>query len=115
MSMQQATVDAAVLKLTFTVEDTVEKGAHVVTVESLETYNYTEEAVETASVSAEVTITEVSTVTGDVDGDGSVTVKDVLILVRAVLNCQTVVNGDLNGNGTIDLLDAVRVLRLSTK
>lgn len=115
MSMQQATVDVEVLKLTFTVEDTVEKGAHVVTVESLETYNYTEEAVETASVSAEVTITEVSTVTGDVDGDGSVTVKDVLILVRAVLNRQTVVNGDLNGNGTIDHLDAVRVLRLSTK
>ena len=112
MSMQEATVDAAVLKLTFTVDDTVEKGTHVLTVESLETYNYAEETVETASVSAEVTITETTAVAGDIDGDGRVTVKDVLLLARAIVNGRTVGNGDVNGDKKVNLLDVVNIVQL---
>ena len=48
---------------------------------------------------------------GDVDGDGSVTLKDALELIRAVVNGQAVQNGDLSGDGKISLADVVRILK----
>ena len=112
MSMQEATVDTQVLRLTFAVDDTVEYGSYAISVESLETYNYAEETVETASVSAEVTITETTAVAGDIDGDGRVTVKDVLLLARAIVNGRTVGNGDVNGDKKVNLLDVVNIVQL---
>ena len=94
------------------VDDTVEYGSYVISVQALETYNYAEEAVETASVSAEVTITETTAVAGDVDGDGRVTVKDVLLLARAIVNGRTVGNGDVNGDKKVNLLDVVNIVQL---
>ena len=49
---------------------------------------------------------------GDVDGDGSVTIKDVLDLIHGVLNDRTVENGDVNGDGKVGLADALCVLKL---
>lgn len=112
MSMQEATVDMQVFSLTFAVDDTVEYGSYVISVQALETYNYAEETVETASVSAEVTITETTAVAGDIDGDGRVTVKDVLLLARAIVNGRTVGNGDVNGDKKVNLLDVVYVVQL---
>ena len=112
MSMQEATVDAQVFSLTFAVDDTVEYGSYEISVQALETYNYAEEAVETASVSAEVTITETTAVAGDIDGDGRVTVKDVLLLARAIVNGRTVGNGDVNGDKKVNLLDVVNIVQL---
>ncbi|MBQ4556915.1 MAG: hypothetical protein IJA60_04630, partial [Clostridia bacterium] len=84
MSVQDATIDAAVLTLTFAVAETVEDGTYIITVESLETYNLAEEAIETAAVSAEATVavatvcthenTTTTTVEATCTEDGSVTV-----------------------------------------
>ena len=49
---------------------------------------------------------------GDVDGDGSVTIKDVLDLIHGVLNDRTVEKGDVNGAGKVGLADALCVLKL---
>lgn len=49
---------------------------------------------------------------GDLNGDGTVSVADVLMLLRAVLNDRMVAGGDLNGDGALSLLDVVRVMRL---
>ena len=49
---------------------------------------------------------------GDIDRDGNVTVKDILILIRVVVNDQTIENGDLNGDGKISLIDVIRVMKL---
>ena len=112
MSMQEATVDTQVLRLTFAVDDTVAYGEYVIGVEALETYNYAEEKVETASISTEVTITEASMVICDIDGDGRVSVKDVLMLARAIVNGRTVENGDVNRDGKVNLLDVVHIVQL---
>ena len=112
MSMQEATVDVQVFSLTFAVDDTVEYGSYVISVQALETYNYAEEAVETASVSAEVIITETTAVAGDIDGNGRVTVKDVLLLAGAIVNGRTVRNGDVNGDKKVNLLDVVNIVQL---
>ncbi|MBQ4150693.1 MAG: hypothetical protein IJC81_02685, partial [Clostridia bacterium] len=54
MAFEDAIIDAEVLKLTFVVADTVAYGSYVISVNSLETYNYAAEAIDTVSVSAEV-------------------------------------------------------------
>ncbi|MBO7319048.1 MAG: hypothetical protein J6V06_03395, partial [Clostridia bacterium] len=56
MAIEDATIDAEVLTLKFSVADTVAVGDHVISVNFIETYNFAEEAVETAAVSAEVTV-----------------------------------------------------------
>ncbi|MBQ6892600.1 MAG: dockerin type I repeat-containing protein, partial [Clostridia bacterium] len=57
----------------------------------------------------------VQEVAGDIDGDGSVTIKDALDLIRAIVNDQTVENGDVNGDGKVDLADVIRVFKLIVK
>ncbi|MBQ8836903.1 MAG: hypothetical protein IJ002_05295 [Clostridia bacterium] len=49
---------------------------------------------------------------GDIDRDGSVTIKDILKLIRVVVNNQTIENGDLNGDGNIGLIDVIRVMKI---
>ncbi len=53
-------------------------------------------------------------VLGDANGDGSVTVVDVLLIIKAVLNDNFVENADMNDDGVISLIDAIRVLKLTT-
>ncbi|MBQ9429387.1 MAG: hypothetical protein IJU41_07595, partial [Clostridia bacterium] len=53
-----------------------------------------------------------SEVSGDIDGNGRVTILDALQLIRAVLNVQQLENGDVNGDGRISLADVIRVLKL---
>lgn len=49
---------------------------------------------------------------GDVNRDGDVTVEDVLLILRAVINRETNDHADLNGDGTVSLLDVLKTLRL---
>ena len=112
MPRQEATVDVQVFSLTFAVDDTVEYGSYVISVQALETYNYAEETVETASVSAEVTITETTAVAGDIDGDGFVSIADALKLIRVILNNQTIANADVNGDGKVGIADVIRIMKL---
>ncbi|MBQ8837530.1 MAG: hypothetical protein IJ002_08530 [Clostridia bacterium] len=52
------------------------------------------------------------TIVGDINNDGSVTIADVMMLIRAVLNDSNIANGDLNGDGKQSLIDVLRVLKL---
>lgn len=50
-------------------------------------------------------------ISGDVDGDGEVTLKDALMLLRMVTNEQFTENGDINLDGKISLVDVIRVVK----
>ena len=52
---------------------------------------------------------------GDIDGDGNVTIKDALDLIRVILNDETIENGDVNSDGKVGLADVIRVLKLLAK
>ena len=49
---------------------------------------------------------------GDINGDRTVTVADVLMLVRAIVNNKVAENGDVNGDGKVNLADVIRVMKL---
>ena len=50
---------------------------------------------------------------GDMDGDGSVTVSDLRLLLQHISGMDVILNapGDVNGDGTTDIGDAVRLLK----
>ena len=52
---------------------------------------------------------------GDLNGDESVTMLDVLLVLKAVLNGQFVINGDMNGDGNVVLIDVLRLLKQVAK
>lgn len=52
---------------------------------------------------------------GDIDGDGNVTIQDVLEFLHAILDDKTVENGDLNGDGKVGFADVIRVIKLLLK
>lgn len=49
----------------------------------------------------------------DIDGDGTVTSNDALMLMRGVLNLADVPGGDINGDGVVDLSDAILLMRIA--
>lgn len=49
----------------------------------------------------------------DIDGDFNITIKDVLLSIKAILNGTAIKNGDMNGDGKLSLLDVLRILKLS--
>ena len=53
--------------------------------------------------------------TVDINGDGYVTIADVLLLINSIVNNQFVENGDVNGDGIVGLADAIRVMKLITQ
>lgn len=53
-------------------------------------------------------------VLGDMNGDGAVTVVDVLVLVKAILNGDAAVGGDLSGDGAVTLIDVIRLMKMIT-
>ncbi len=52
-----------------------------------------------------------STARGDIDGDGGVTVQDVLLAVRALVNFEECPFADMNGDGVLSLIDVIALLR----
>ncbi len=110
MTYENEIVDFDVLKLTFSVDDT-EVDNHIISVNAIETYNCEKEPVDTVAICGDVSVVD-DTVVGDIDGDGMVTVLDALILVRAIVNDETVKNGDINGDGKVGLLDVIRIMKL---
>ena len=52
-----------------------------------------------------------SAVEGDFDNDGTCDIKDVLVIVRSILDNNTSSDMDVNGDGKVDLIDIIRVLR----
>ena len=53
-------------------------------------------------------------VEGDVSGDGACTVRDALIILRAMLNDGMTAQMDLTGDGRVSLVDVLRCLKLAT-
>lgn len=51
-----------------------------------------------------------STARGDIDGDGDVTVQDVLLAVRALVNFEECPFADMNGDGVLSLIDVIALL-----
>jgi|GEM_PF-488554 len=113
LSLEDATVDAAVLKLTFAVADNVSEGNYIISVNALETYDISGTAIDTTSVPCEVSVS--ARKAGDIDGNGVVTVLDVMKLIRAIVNDETIENGDVNGDGKVTLIDVIRVIKLITQ
>jgi hypothetical protein len=85
-----------VLKLTYSVNDTVAEGNYPFILTVCETADASENYLATATVSAEVSVKEA--VKGDLDNDGTVTIADVMLLIRAIVNDQTIENGDISGD-----------------
>ncbi len=53
--------------------------------------------------------------TGDVNGDGAVTVADVLLILKAILNDTALENADVSDDGALSLADVMRVLKAAAK
>jgi len=49
---------------------------------------------------------------GDINGDGSIDVLDVVMLTGFILNDESPVNGDLNSDGSVDVLDIVMIVNI---
>ena len=49
---------------------------------------------------------------GDVNGDTTVNIQDVILLVNFILNGQGDVNGDINADGTINILDVIQIVNI---
>lgn len=56
-----------------------------------------------------------SDIAGDINGDRTVTLADVLMLVHAIVNNKVVENGDVNGDGKVSIADVIRVMKLMAK
>jgi len=56
-----------------------------------------------------------SDIPGDINGDRIVTVADVLMLIRAIVNNNALSNGDANGDGKVTLVDVIRIMKQMTK
>lgn len=63
----------------------------------------------------EIPALENPVIPGDIDGDGAATIVDALMLLRAIVNDETIENGDVNGDGKVGLVDVIRVIKLITK
>ena len=49
---------------------------------------------------------------GDVNGDTTVNIQDVILLVNFILNAQGDINGDVNADGTINILDVIQIVNI---
>ena len=99
------------ITLSYSVDETAIYGGCILDVSASEAYNANGEAVIMTPVTAEIVYAK-ETVTGDLNGDGIVTIADALTLIRVILNNQTIANGDVNGDGKIGLADVIRVMKL---
>ena len=55
---------------------------------------------------------EDSEILGDVNGDGMISVLDIVQIINMVLDSQYDVNGDLNGDGMLDVLDIILIVNI---
>ena len=107
--------DGTVVFVTFRVKDNAELGMTPITiiVDNQSTYNIDLDNVDFVSVGGSVDIDP--RVCGDVDGDGEVTLKDVVVLKRYISenNSETInkANSDVNNDGQINLKDVVLLKR----
>ena len=66
-------------------------------------------ALETVGVDGSISLEE-DGMTGDVNGDGSVNVIDIVALVNIILNDLDPQGADYNGDGTVNVIDVVALV-----
>jgi len=112
-TVENKTVKQAIATLQLQTAQTVAPGIYTLTLMPVEAYNADKSALTAVGIGATITVSAAAV--GDIDGDGSVALKDVMLLLCAVVNDQTVENGDLNGDNKISLVDVIRVMKLVTQ
>lgn len=112
-TVENKTVKQAIATLQLQTAQTVAPGIYTLTLMPVEAYNADKSALTAVGIGATITVSTAAV--GDIDGDGSVALKDVMLLLCAVVNDQTVENGDLNGDNKISLVDVIRVMKLVTQ
>lgn len=93
--------------------DAFADGAYTFTVRAFPEKNAYSIGAESAASDAYSAETDVYAA-ADVDGDGNVTLKDVLAILRSFVN-KNFIGGDLDGDGKVSLTDIVRILKLITR
>ncbi len=51
-------------------------------------------------------------ISGDVNGDATVNVQDIILIVNSILSGQINPSGDINGDGLLNILDVVQVTNI---
>ena len=51
-------------------------------------------------------------IVGDVNGDGTINVQDIILVVNMILSSDTSSSGDINADGVINVLDVVQLVNL---
>ena len=107
-----------VFVLTFTVSSAAAAGNYNVTVKTVKAGNYNEEAISIADATGTVKVEKKATagLLGDVNGDGKVSLSDVLRLIKYVNGSNVVIveeNSNVNGKGGINLADVLALLKIA--
>ena len=76
--------------------------------------SYAEEYAIENNIPYEYIDSEKEPVQGDLDGDGVVNIKDVLVSISALLNGTTLDGADMDGDGKFTLIDVIRILKAIT-
>lgn len=122
-TVDNTTVTGELMQLNFTVKEDAPEGDTEVTValtDGLDS-NLSDEDGNPVSVTITAgTITVTRGILGDVNGDGSVAIADVVLLNRSVLGKVTLTDtakklGDVNGDGNISIADVVKLNRYVLK
>nr|MBQ5811831.1 InlB B-repeat-containing protein [Clostridia bacterium] len=108
-------VNGELLTLTYSIGNTVAAGEYTFELTALETVDADGKYLAASASGAEVTVEACKAVAGDIDGDGDITVNDVVKLVDVVLNEQYSEKCDFNGDGKVSLVDIIHLMTLAAK
>ena len=103
-----ADIFSASVTLTYDIPDAAFGDEFAFAVNALEAYG---DSGATCVTTADALVTYDEAVVGDIDGDGAVTLADVMSILKAFTNDRFIENADLNGDGQINLIDVIRALK----
>ncbi len=114
--------DGALVTLTFRIKPNAQKDTAEVSVSPVGTFSYYKDGVETVFEieKNEENVEIIKELYGDVDGDGQVTIKDAIAILRhnaevELLTGSQIIAGDLNGDGAVDTKDAILLLQYNAQ
>ena len=112
---KNVTAAGNVVVLTFNVLNDADEGNYNVTVKTVKAANSNEEVISIADAVGTVTVEKSAVLRGDVNGDGNVSLSDVLRLMKHLNGANVVIveaNADVNGSNSINLADVLALLKL---
>ena len=59
-----------------------------------------------------ITLSYNETILGDLDGNGTINILDVILLINMILNSNPQDSGDINNDGSVDILDIVQLVNI---